>query len=141
MRTEVIIHKEINGGFSVEIPLLDTWTQGETIEECHAMAVDAVRELLITDGEHDVSCIKAFPESESLFTLQVPSSIVGFAFKQLRKTSDLKVSDVVKSIGGKSNNHILQYESGRRSPGIEQMESLFGAFDLDFVVSSRSRTS
>jgi predicted RNase H-like HicB family nuclease len=74
MRVEVIAYLEKDGGYSVSIPALDIWTQGETLEKCRAMAVDAVTRILEAEFEDKNFEGKIFANLEqgNSFTLSVP---------------------------------------------------------------------
>jgi predicted RNase H-like HicB family nuclease len=142
MRVEVIIYSEPTGGFAVEIPSLCVWTQGETLDECHSMAKDAVVSLLTAEneGEDFGSKVVPHPENQNRFTLEIPfADGLKLMMKQLRAESGKSLSETVEAMGKKSKNAYAQYEQGTREPGIRQFDSILSAMGMDLVVSVRPR--
>jgi predicted RNase H-like HicB family nuclease len=144
MRVEATIHSEKEGGFSVHIPAFALWTQGETLEECQTMAVDAVVSALESEstnaGLSFSDKVFAFAENEKQFTIKLPTREgVMLMVKQLRQETGLSLAEMTKATGNKSKNATLQYEKGRREPGVQKLEELLGALGMDLVIGFRQK--
>jgi predicted RNase H-like HicB family nuclease len=141
MRIEVLLQADPAGGYAIHVPAFDIWSQGETLEECHAMAVDAVHALAEAVLEEELlGAVEAFPENGGRFTVQVPTEAgLRLMLKQLRSHAGLSLAQASERLGSRSKNGIAQYEQGAREPGLRKLEDLIGAMNLDLVVSVRER--
>lgn len=141
MRIEVLLHADPAGGYAVHLPAFDLWTQGETLEECHTMAADAVRTLVeaVFEGE-PIEDVVPYPENGERFTLKVPTEFgLRLMLKQLRAHAGLSLAKASERVGSRSKNSVAQYESGAREPGLRKLEELIQAMNMDLVVSVRER--
>lgn len=85
----IILHPEVEGGFSVSIPDLDIGTQGETIAECIDMARDAIGLWGICEQDER----RSIPEPSSLTPIHAENEIltlVDIDFDAYRRANDLR---------------------------------------------------
>jgi predicted RNase H-like HicB family nuclease len=142
MRVEAIAYPEKEGGYSVSIPALDIWTQGETLEECRFMAADAVTAIFETEFEDKNFEGKIFAHSEqgNSFTLSVPpEETLQLMLKLLRSKQGLSLSETTKILGYSSKNSFAQYEQGTREPGVAKFAQMLEGLQCDLVLSVRSK--
>lgn len=85
----IILHPEVDGGYSVDIPDLEIGTQGETIAECIDMARDAIGLWGICQQDEG----KAIPEPSDYALSAAPDGIVTLVdidFDVYRRANDLR---------------------------------------------------
>lgn len=144
MRIDGHFHKnEGSNLIAIEIPCLAIWTQSRGKKNALSMAKAAVVDLLDTKfaPKKFSRLVSLFEGNENQFTLSVPEETVALVISQLRLSSELSFSDVIKTIGFKSKNSIAQYERGDREPSLAVFDRILQAMDYELVVSVRKKVS
>lgn len=85
----IILHPELEGGYSVFVPDLGIATQGETVAECMDMARDAIGlwGICEQDDGHSIpvpTCLEPAHEPNEIFTL------VDIDFDEYRRANDMR---------------------------------------------------
>ncbi|MCF7975860.1 MAG: helix-turn-helix domain-containing protein [Phycisphaerae bacterium] len=116
--------------WAAEVPMLLTYTQGQTKKKAYAMIKDAIECLVDEPG----FSIEVSPGNEK-GTICIASSddrtLMAFALKQQRAEHCLSVRDVARNLGSKSPTAYSRYESGRVGLTLDKFSQLLRAIDPD----------
>lgn len=116
----------------VEVPALDTMTQGKTRKEALAMAKDLVFEMARGYFEDEID------KNFSITVIDYKKNIVGItasdtrlflalSLRRQREKSGSTVREASERLGSKSPNAYAQYERGKTSISIDKYEELLTA--------------
>ena len=118
----------------VEIPLLDTMTQGRTRPEALEMAKDLVESLANRPG----FLLTIHPGEGDEFEVGSPDvrGMVGLVLRRQRQRSGLTLAEAAARLGAKSHNAYARYEQGASVPTVEKLSQLIQAVspEGDFVL-------
>ena len=119
----------------VEIPILDTMTQGRTRMNGLEMAKDLVESLANAAG----FVVTIHPIEKNGFEISSNSSreLTRLILKRQRHRSGISLAAVAQRLGSSSRNAYARYEQGRSVPSIEKLSQLLRAVspDRDLVIS------
>jgi predicted RNase H-like HicB family nuclease len=115
--------------YSVEIPELDIFTQGEDHDDCVEMAIDSIETLLEDEGEVDIEFLSFDANDSNTFylTSDNPGPLYSRFLYILRSTYDLTQREVADRLGDQSHNSYAQYEQGKHIPSVVKFQELVNA--------------
>jgi len=116
----------------VEIPALDTMTQGRTRKEALAMAKDLVFEMTRSYFESEIGkdfliTVVDDKYGKIVVTASDTRLLLALSLKRQREKSGSTIREASKRLGSKSPNAYAQYERGRTSISIDKYEALLMA--------------
>ena len=113
--------------YSVSVPLLGLWTQGENFEEGFLMAEDGLK-MLYPDIAFELHWLEK--EVGTFFVSSGDKKLVSIILKEARLASEMSLMEVAKKLGYKNQNSIYAYESGAREPSIGKFQELLSAYGV-----------
>jgi predicted RNase H-like HicB family nuclease len=113
----------------VEVPILDTMTQGKSKKDALRMikdAVDGLIESYFEDKSRKTLGVKAFFRKDNTIGITANDTkiLLSLSLIKQREKSNSTVREVSKRLGSKSPNAYAQYERGRLSVTLEKYEEL-----------------
>jgi predicted RNase H-like HicB family nuclease/DNA-binding XRE family transcriptional regulator len=119
---------------SVAISDLGIYTQGKDLDDCLAMAKDALESLF---GEAIEVSVEAYGKGKITVTARDLKPLIGRFLEVLREKRELSIREVTNRLGKSSPNYYAQYEKGRVLPSLTVMTEIVKAMspDEDIVVS------
>lgn len=118
-----------NPYWSVEIPLLEIYTQGKTEKAAYAMAADAVEALVNKEGFRVI----VTPRKKHTFALRSEDTptFLAFILSRLRSTHQLTAREVAERLESSSPNRYARYEQGKTMPKLDTLQDLLKAINSD----------
>lgn len=112
---------------SVEIPELDVYTQGEDVDDCVEMAIDAIKNLF--EDDFDIQFLSFDENDKNTFYLKSndPGPLYSRILQTLRINSGLSIREVSNLLGDSSHNNYAQYEQGKSIPSITKFNDIVEA--------------
>lgn len=115
-------HKE-KKGWSIEIPDLAAWTQGDTKAE----AVDMVASLVDEMAEKELGTTAHWTDDHIEINCTDAAGLVALILRQRREASGLTLKQVAAKLHMKSANAYARYEQGRSVPTLNKLDELLQA--------------
>ncbi len=122
MKITAKTHKE-KVGWSIEIPDLDAWTQGDTEQEALEMAAAVVDDL----AGYSLGTSAVWVGRKIEITCTDTAGLVALILRQRRESSGLTLKDIAAKLGFKSVNAYARYEQGVSVPTVEKLDRLLEA--------------
>ncbi|MFH1263005.1 MAG: helix-turn-helix transcriptional regulator [Pseudomonadota bacterium] len=116
-----------NPHWSVEIPLLEIYTQGRSRNDAYRMARDAVESLVNRKGFH----VTVTPGKGNAFDVSANDFPIFLAFvlARLRTGHRLSTRQVAERLSSTSPNAYARYERGRAMPKLDTLLTLLRAIN------------
>ena len=126
MELEAKIYKD--GKFwLVEVPSLDTMTQGKTRKEALSMTKSLVRQMIISYfKDEDIAnfriTLSDYGKDVIGITANDTKLLLALSLRRQRETSGSTIKEAAERLGSKYPNSYAQYEKGETSISIEKFE-------------------
>lgn len=113
--------------WEVSIPDLSIFTQGRSRTDAYAMALDAIKTVVLPDPLN----IELYPLAGGRFLVAAdnPTPLIARWLCHLRVKNHLTIRQAAERLGGKSPEAWARYESGRASPTIAKLCELITAVE------------
>ena len=116
-----------NRFWSVEIPLLEIYTQGKSREDAYRMVKDAVESLVNKKG----FSVTVTPDKGNAFGVSSNdfATFLSFVLARLRTSHHLSAREVAERLSSSSPNAYARYERGKAMPKLDTLLQLLRAID------------
>jgi hypothetical protein len=116
-----------NRYWSVEIPILEIFTQGKSREDAHRMAKDAIESLVNKKG----FAVTVTGEKGNSFTVFSDdfATFLAFVLTRLRTNHHLSARETAGRLSSSSPNAYVRYERGKAMPKLDTLLALLRAID------------
>ncbi len=121
-----------NKYWSVEIPVLEIYTQGKTQSDAYRMAKDAIESLV----EEKNFCVEVTPISDQKFKITSDSYELfsRLILSRLRSENKLTLLAMARKLKTPSINTFARYEQGRAVPKVDTLEKLIQAINPNLEI-------